>query len=315
MTKNRNFRYVFGPVPSRRLGRSLGVDLVPFKTCSYDCVYCQLGRTTSKTVTLSEYVPVADVLSELDSRLSTGIQPDYITLSGSGEPTLNSAIGRLIEGIKRRTRIPVAVLTNGSLLWREEVRNALLSADLVIPSIDAGDDRLFQYVNRPHASLGFEQVVTGIRRFRQDFRHRMWLEVFLLSGVTTVTADLENIRDIVEQISPDRVQLNTVDRPPSEAYAYRVSHSVMKSCARILGERAEIISRNRTWKDTKAPAHRAEIIELLKRRPCTAEDIAHGIGDHRAEVVKWLETMLREGEMSCRRINNQDFYSVEAHCR
>ncbi len=150
-----DFKYLYGPVPSRRLGRSLGIDLVPFKTCTYDCIYCQLGRTTNKTMERRPYVPVKDILSELKIKLAIGGSPDYISIAGSGEPTLHSDIGELIGKIKEITKIPVAVLTNGSLLYLPEVRAALMQADLVIPSLDAGDEELFHYVNRPHADYFF----------------------------------------------------------------------------------------------------------------------------------------------------------------
>jgi len=146
-------QYIYGPVPSRRLGRSLGVDLVPFKTCTFDCVYCQLGRTTNRTMERKEWVPLEPVLTQLEAKLD--LKPDYITLAGSGEPTLYSKMSELIIRIKELTDVPVAVLTNGSLLWIPEVRDALLSADLVVPSLDAGSSELFRYVNRPHTNIEF----------------------------------------------------------------------------------------------------------------------------------------------------------------
>ena len=171
---------IFGPVPSRRLGRSLGVDLVPFKTCTYNCIYCQLGRTTNRTLERHEWVPLDDVLGELETKLAT--QPDYITLSGSGEPTLYSRTGELIERIKSLTDVPVAVLTNGSLLWDADIRSQLMDADLVIPSLDAGDGAMFQAVNRPHEDISFEEMLSGLIEFCRQFRGQYWLEVMFLAG-------------------------------------------------------------------------------------------------------------------------------------
>ncbi|HBO43222.1 MAG TPA: radical SAM protein, partial [Planctomycetaceae bacterium] len=165
--------FVFGPVPSRRLGRSLGVDLVPFKTCSYDCIYCQLGPTNCRTVERREWVPLNDVLRELKSKLNP--PPDYITLSGSGEPTLYSRLDELINRIKDMSDVPVAVLTNGSLLWRDDVRRQLAAADLVMPSLDAGNPATFELVNRPHEAIAFEQMLSGLIAFRQSYRGRFWL--------------------------------------------------------------------------------------------------------------------------------------------
>ena len=171
---------VFGPVPSRRLGRSLGVDLVPFKTCTYDCSYCQLGRTTRLTVERKEWVPMDAILDELKRKLTC--RPDYITLTGSGEPTLHSCLGQLIEHIQAMTRIPIAVLTNGSLLWQHEVRKELALADVVLPSMDAGGAFTFTCINRPQASLSFETLVEGLVEFRRAFSGHYWLEVFLWGG-------------------------------------------------------------------------------------------------------------------------------------
>ncbi|MCK4625431.1 MAG: radical SAM protein, partial [Phycisphaerae bacterium] len=170
--------YIFGPVPSRRLGRSLGVDLVPFKTCSYDCIYCQLGRTTNKTIQRKEWVPLDDVVAELKTNLSS--QPDYITLSGSGEPTLYSRTGELIDRIKAVTDVPVAVLTNGSLLWNQEVCAQLMNADLIVPSLDAGDEMMFRAVNRPHEDISFEKMLKGLIEFRREYQGQYWLEVMFL---------------------------------------------------------------------------------------------------------------------------------------
>ena len=192
-------QYIYGPVPSRRLGRSLGVDLVPYKTCTYDCIYCQLGRTTNKTTERREWVPTNEVLAQLKDRLSS--RPDYITLSGSGEPTLHADMGRLIHEIKSVTDIPVAVITNGSLLWLSEVQAALLEADLVVPSLDAGSEDLFKYVNRPHPQIRFDQMLSGLRGFRRLFHDQYWLEVFLLSGVTTVEARIKALRDCIVDIA------------------------------------------------------------------------------------------------------------------
>ena len=204
-------RYVFGPVPSRRLGRSLGVDLTPFKTCSYDCIYCQLGRTTRRRST-KEWIPLDRIVAQLPERLTS--QPDYITLSGSGEPTLYSRVGELIARIKTLTDVPVAVLTNGSLLWQEALRGQLFQADLVVPSLDAGSEAMFQAVNRPHEQISFGQMVDGLVAFRQEFKGAYWLEVMVVGGYTATVEEIGKLAVCVDRIRPDRVQLNTVTRPP-----------------------------------------------------------------------------------------------------
>jgi len=288
--------YVFGPVPSRRLGRSLGVDLIPFKTCSYDCIYCQLGRTTCQTIERKEWVPLNDVLRQLQKKLST--KPDYITLSGSGEPTLYSRIGELITEIKSMTEVPVAVLTNGSLFCDPDVRLSLMKADLVVPSLDAGDEKLFRYVNRPHDSISFDQLVEGLLRFRYEYSGQYWLEVFLL-GATSPLNKIEKIVEITSRINPDRVQLNTVTRPPAEEFATTIPDELMQHFAEIFGDNAEVIADSRgTHQQKQFAALRRDVLDLLRRRPCSVDDIAQGLGMHRNEVVKYVTELVEEGNLN-----------------
>ena len=291
-------RHVYGPVPSRRLGRSLGIDLVPFKTCTYDCIYCQLGRTTCKTSRMKAYVPVAAVLDELARSLESGPPPDYIGLAGSGEPTLHSGIGEVIDGIRRLTPIPVAVLTNGSMLWSPEVRAALAQADLILPSLDAGNPQTFQRVNRPHPDIPFERLVNGLLAFAEGSRARIWLEVFVLRGVTDRPAEIAQIAAIVARIRPARVQLNTVCRPPAEPWALAVP---VETLSRFQGAFPGVcdIAAARPWFDPvchPAGTHpESRILALLGRRPCTVEGIASGLALHPSEVIKCLDGLHRCG--------------------
>jgi wyosine [tRNA(Phe)-imidazoG37] synthetase (radical SAM superfamily) len=287
-------KYVFGPVPSRRLGRSLGVDLVPFKTCTYDCIYCQLGRTTCKTIERKERVPLGAVLEELDRRL--GSRPDYITLSGSGEPTLFSRLDELIAAIKSRTQIPLAVLTNGSLLWMDEVQRELLDADMVIPSLDAGGAEVYRLVNRPHEVISFERMLGGLISFRRRFHGKFWLEVFLIGAYTTSSDELAGIRRCVELIKPDRVQLNTATRPPAESYAVPVSEDRLRAIANTFAPPAEVIGEYQEGGHVSdLTVGRQEILALVERRPCSVQDIAEGLGMPSPEVAKHLESLLADG--------------------
>jgi len=291
--------YIYGPVPSRRLGRSLGIDLVPFKTCSYDCIYCQLGRTTKKTVDRREYVPIGRVLEELERKLSASDAPDYITLAGSGEPTLNSGIGKLIREIKRRTPIPVAVLTNGSLLWRKEVREELQAADLVLPSLDAGDEKLFRYVNRPHEEISFERMVDGLAVFTAAFPGEVWLEVFLLAGVTGLPSEAGKIAAAARRIAPARVQLNTVARPPAEEFACAVSRKRLDSLKGIFRGTVDIVSESEEDVSLVLPCpdlRDEEVLALLGRRPCTCRDVASGLGVPAPAAIKRLDALVASGK-------------------
>lgn len=290
-------RYVYGPVPSRRLGRSLGVDLVPFKVCTYDCIYCQLGRTTNRTLVRAEYVPVEDVLAELDRNLERGDVPDYITLAGSGEPTLHSGIGRVIERIRERTKVPVAVLTNGSLLWMKEVQDDLMTADLVLPSLDAGDERLFRTVNRPHEGISFECMVDGMAEFTRRFPKEVWLEILLLAGMTGMPSEVKKIAALASLIGPARIQLNTAVRPPVEDFALSVPPDEMQVLKGFFPEPVDIICDHAESRRVAPlpPVRDEDILALLRRRPCTAEDIAAGLGIHVAEALKRLDGLTAAG--------------------
>lgn len=305
-------RFVYGPVPSRRLGRSLGVDLVPFKTCSYDCVYCQLGRTTNQTTDLQEYVSVAVALEELAERLHAGPRPDFIGLAGSGEPTLHARIGEIIGGIKALSNIPVAVLTNGSLLWKPEVRAGIAEADVVMPSLDAGSQAVFERVNRPHPDISFERMVDGLMAFSHGFRGKLCLEVFVLADVTDTPDQVGRIAALAERMRPDRVQLNTVSRPPCEACALAVSPANLeKLCERFVGH-CEVIAEHLAAPMTRAHARDdvdGQIEALLRRRACTVEGIAVGLGLAPNEVLKHLEVLLTTGAVRSERRGNVIFYA------
>lgn len=287
-------KHVFGPVPSRRLGRSLGIDLVPWKTCSYDCIYCQLGRTTSKIVERQEWVKWDPLLDELNQSLDA--RPDYITFSGSGEPTLHAGLGELIDRVKSVTTIPVAVLTNGSLLWRADVRRDLLRADLVIPSLDAGDESLFRQINRPHDTISHQQMLEGLIAFRQEFNGQYWLEVFLLAGLTSTTAEAEKIAACTRRIRPDRVQLNTVARPPTESYAECVPHEQLIRLAGLFETHAEVITEyTLPPQNGQMSCSDHQILGMLCRRPCTIDDIMAAQNLHRSEALKELDVLTRRG--------------------
>jgi len=306
---NKNREYIFGPVPSRRLGRSLGIDLVPFKTCTYDCIYCQLGRTTNKTMQRKEWVPINIVIDQLKAKLSS--KPDYITLSGSGEPTLYSRLEELIFKIKEITDIPIVVLTNGSLLWLPEVKNALNLVDMVVPSLDAGSSQIFQYVNRPHSDITFSKMLDGLVKFRDEYNGKYWLEVFLLAGVTTPEMEINRLKTCISSIHPDKVQVNTVTRPPAEGFAEPVPLKQLQAITEKLYDKAEVIADySEVHKQHDFAARREDVLTLLQRRPCSVEDIAAGLGLHRNEVVKYVEELSSEGKIEAKPQNQQLYYKA-----
>jgi wyosine [tRNA(Phe)-imidazoG37] synthetase (radical SAM superfamily) len=309
MSEAKSERYIFGPVPSRRLGKSLGIDVVPFKTCTFDCIYCQLGRTTNKTAERKEWVPFEEVLKELRNKLA--LEPDYITIGGSGEPTLYSRIGDMIDEIHGMTEIPVAVITNGSLLWDSLVRNDLSKADVVMPSLDVGTEGLLQAVNRPHPSIHFDWLVEGLIAFRREFRGLYWLEVLLLSGYTAYESEVRKIAKAVAKIKPDEVHLNTCVRPAVEEYAHMVNREKLVELADLFSPPAEVIVEPEQGPTRKlSSADSQAVLQLLKRRPCTTQDIAAGLGMHPAEVAKDIEILIRDGLVDARKGDRETVHYV-----
>jgi len=312
MMNDQKMRHVFGPVPSRRLGRSLGIDLVPYKICSFDCIYCQLGRTTTKTLERKEYIPLEEIIADLDRRLAENCEFDYITLSGSGEPTLYSKTGELIEAIKKRSSKPVAVLTNGSLLWNSEVRDAILNADVALPSLDAGNQISFDAINRPCEGLAFEQIVDGLEKFTRIFKGKTWLEVFLLGGLFDPHIQAEEIAKLVRRISPAVTQLNTVARPPCESYAKPVSRRIMEHLSTFFPKPVEIIADFvSSSKKQISVANKEDILNLLRRRPCTCKDISDSLCVHYIETLKILEQLVRENIITVQEEDGKIFYKPE----
>lgn len=309
-------KYIFGPVPSRRLGISLGVDLVPYKTCTFNCIYCQLGKTTNQTLKRKEYIKTREVLKELaqffkspNFELRT---PNYITLTGSGEPTLNSKISKIISEIKKMTSIPVAVLTNGSLLYKKEVRDNLKKADLVIPSLDAASAKIFKRVNRPVESLGIERIVKGLMAFRKEYGGKIWLEIMLVKGVNDGKKEIENLKETITKIKPDRVQLNTVARPPCESFAKALNKGELERIKNLLGPPTEvIIDFERRALPEKMKDLKKGIMTMLKRRPATVKDLVDGLGVHRDEVLKYLAFLEKEKKIKSLSHKGKRYYQAK----
>ncbi len=290
-----NMKHLFGPVPSRRLGLSLGVDLLPFKTCTLDCVYCQLGRTTCLTLDREQRVSPEEVLAEIGSRSEDEF--DYLTLAGSGEPLLHRGLDEIIRGAKDLIDRPVVVLTNGTLFFREEVRKEVMEADLIIPSLDAATTATFERVNRPHPDLSIDEIVEGLVRLREEFSGEIWLEVMLVKDENDFEAG--QIAEAAERIGPDRVQLNTVVRPPAEP-VQPLSPEEMERMLDIFSD-AEVIAE---WKRDLSKKTEVLIIDLLARRPCTLSELESLAGLHRNEILKYLEVL--EGEEKISRLRHGD---------
>ncbi len=291
------YKHIFGPVPSRRLGISLGIDLVPAKTCMYNCVYCECGKTTNLTCERREYVPTAEVIAELEEYLRPDPEIDYVTLSGSGEPTLHTGIGEIIAFLKERfPRYRVAVLTSGALLSEPTVRDDLMKADLVLPSLDAASETCFRRVNRPVLGIAIEDVVRGLIAFSREFHGDVWLEVFVVPGKNDAPEELERLKDAIGAIDPERVQLNTLDRPGAELWVRPATRASLEAIASFLGgDRVEVVAPSSACEPM--PGLRDDVADLIMetilRRPCTARDLSRIAGLRRSEVGKYL-TVLRE---------------------
>jgi wyosine [tRNA(Phe)-imidazoG37] synthetase (radical SAM superfamily) len=309
---------IFGPVPSRRLGFSLGVDLVPFKTCTLDCVYCQLGSVGRTTLRREEYAPVAEVLAELGEKLEEGGRIDWITISGSGEPTLHSGIGRLIPEIKKLTPIPVAVLTNGTLLGLGEVREALASANLVVPTLDAGTEEVFQKINRPHGGITLGGLTAGIASFTAGFPGRVWLEVMLLPGISDPPSELAAIAGRIKVIRPEKVQLNTAVRPGAEAGVGPLNSEELERARTLLSAAVgpipvEVVAGFAGKRGRAADRDLLVAVgDYLKRRPATVEDLAAVFGIHRHQVIKHLGHLRDAGKIREVFSNGKKFFAAAA---
>ncbi|MHC4113266.1 MAG: radical SAM protein [Planctomycetota bacterium] len=289
-------KYLYGPVTSRRLGLSLGVDIVPFKICTLDCVYCQLGSTTQKTTDRAEYVSPELVLAELRETLAQGLKADFITIGGSGEPTLNSRLGELIDGVKKITDIPVALLTNGTLFYRPDVRADCAKADVVLPSLDAGDKHAFDQINHPHEDIIIENLISGLCVFRNEFTGQIWLEVFFIEGINTDGSQIAKIKEAIEQIRPDKVQLNTAVRPTAETGIKRLNPEILQAIAKQLGQKCEVaadFSPGRCGKHIESKAE--SVLSMLKRRPCSLNDICSGLGINSDEALKYVNHFQQQG--------------------
>ncbi len=306
-------KYFYGPVPSRRLGLSLGVDLTPRKVCSFDCIYCQIGRTSNKTLRRKWYIDLPRFKRELSRILKSEPGIDYITISGSGEPTLHKGLDKIIKTIKKVTKnkYPVCVITNSSLLYRESVRKELLDADLIIPSLDAPDTAGFKKINRPVEGITLSNIIKGLVGLRREFKGKIWLEIMLINGVNDSPAQAREFKKIIEKISPGRVQLNLPVRP-SIMKAKPPAKNRIKKFREIIGKDTETVSpltasrQSSLNRETRKP-----VIRFLSRRPATIDDLSAGLGCNRNLLSKILAILLEQGVLKSTKHSNKLFYELK----
>ena len=300
--------YLFGPVASRRLGRSLGVDLVPFKTCSLNCIYCECGRTTVETLERKEYISFGKIIAELKRWLDEGGTADYITLAGSGEPTLNSRLGDIIREVKKMTDIPVCILTNGTLFFREDVRAEAALADLVIPSLDAPDEIIFEKINRPPKQLNFQKYINGLIEFSENYTGKLWLEIFIVPKINDDEKSVAQLAQIAEKIQLEKIQLNTAVRPTAEKNVLAEAEEKMREIAKMFSKPVEVVASFDKSTVINYSATKDKVFNLLSRRPCTIEDIAAGLGIKPADAKLFVSDLLRENAINKSELEGKIFY-------
>jgi len=293
-----SYRYLFGPVHSRRMGFSLGIDLVPRKTCSMNCVYCEVGPTDRRTLERREWVPIDEVFGELEEKLAEGHRIDVITITGSGEPLLHDHLGELIDRIRTITDLPVCILTNGTHLNDPAVRAEVARADIVAPSLDAVTPEVFGRINNPHPGLRVSDIIDGLRSLRREFKGQIWLEALIVKGFNDHDEEIDRLAEVIADIKPDRVHLNTVVRPPAFAGIEGVSAERLEEIQARLGTSAEICAAPQVDGEPAGEAAGgmdlyAIVEETTARRPVTRQDLADSLGRPREEIDAVVERLLR----------------------
>ncbi|MEJ5366255.1 MAG: radical SAM protein [Desulfosoma sp.] len=302
---------LFGPVPSRRLGRSLGIDVIPPKTCTLDCLYCESGPTTHLSLRREAFIPPDAVLAQLEAFLKP--RPgsvDALTFSSAGEPTLYEPLGDLIPAIKKRfPTVPLVVLTNGTLLWDPNVRRALLQADRVVPSLDAAHPDVFARLNRPHPRLSLDRILEGLQAFRAEYAGAYHLEILLVAGINDAAEHLRDLAALVRRIGPDRVELNTVVRPPAVAGICGLSAEAMAEAAAFFSSCPVDVLGAYEPRGGRTPQEALEerLIGLVRRRPCPEEEMADALGVSVEVVSRAVKNLVSRGRLRLQEFHGRHF--------
>jgi len=306
--------YCFGPVRSRRLGLSLGVDVLPRKSCNLNCIYCELGPTLKYTTEILEYIPLEDIWQELKATLSSSQKKfDYLTFTASGEPTLYSKLGELITRAKNLSPKPITILTNATTVMIPEVRETLSKANILLPSLDAATQETFIKINRPAPNIRIQEIINGLAKLRKKFKGQIWLEILLVKDINDTEKELIELKKAIEKIEPDKVQLNTVARPPADDSAKALSQNTLNEIAKFLGPSTEVIvNYSKALKQGSRPLIEAEILEVLKRRPSTIEDLVICLGIKRELIEKNIAKLLEKNIVRYCPHNNIPFLCIKS---
>ena len=307
-------KYVFGPVPSRRLGKSLGIDPIPLKTCNWNCIYCQLGRTTPFTTERGNYAPRQAIPDEVELALGN-LHPgetDWITFVGSGEPTLHIDLGWMIRQVKARSNLPVAVITNGSLLYLPEVREELAAADAILPTLDAGNALLYRRINRAAPPLTFEQLIEGLILFRRMYTGKLWIETMLLRGLNDDEKTLQEISLVMERIQPDRIHITLPIRPPAEAGVCPADESGLQRAGKFLGKVAQVSIPTAAEAQAVRLGELVEIIpSIVTRHPMRESELVVLLNRWTPDEVRAaIQALADQNCISTKQLNDQVYWCV-----
>ncbi|MBP7791769.1 MAG: radical SAM protein [Candidatus Goldbacteria bacterium] len=301
--------YIFGPVPSRRLGLSLGIDLLNFKSCDFNCIYCELGRTFRYVDKRQIFVKTSDVMTEFKEFLSTGTKTDYVTFSGSGEPTLALNLGEAIGEVKKITNTPVALITNSSLFYDDNVIKDTAKADVVLPSMDAADEETFIKINRPHGFFTFKKFLDGFMRFCKEYKGKIWVEVMLVKGINDDKNHIMKLKSIFDKIPEiEKIQLNTVVRLRAEEYAEPLESEKMEEIKKLIGERAEIIGTFKGGKIKTINNLKDAITSIVRLRPVSLDDLKSVLNCSERDIVEILEQLEKENVVKKENLYGRVFY-------
>lgn len=307
-------KYVYGPVPSRRLGQSLGIDPIPSKTCDYQCIYCQLGKTTILTNERKDFYPKEEILKELEDRIYQNEgKYDYVTFVGSGEPTLCKSLGKLILKARDLSKKPICVITNGSLLYKDDVKNDLIFSDVVLPTLDAGDEKLFIKINRPHPTIRYENIIQGYIDFRNEFDGKFWIEIMVIKGINDSKEELLKIKEKLDLIQPDRIDVNVPIRPPTESWVKIPDQAVIPILNDVFGDYNNINFPEQGEFSVFGSNFEVELITLLERHPMRLEQILETFSSKNfdeQDLLHKLNTLMSQNKIKKVNYNNQTFWKL-----
>jgi len=308
-------KYIYGPVPSRRLGNSLGIDPIPSKTCNYQCIYCQLGKTTNFTNIRKNFFPKNLIIAELERAIELYENSiDYITFVGSGEPTLYKDLKDLILKAKELSNKPICVITNGSLLDQKEIQEALLFSDLVLPSLDAGDKKSFIRINRPHPSLKYKNIIQGFKSFKKIFKGQFWIEVMLIRGVNDSKEELLKIKEKIDLINPDRIDINVPIRPPVEKWVKIPDKNTLSILNEVFIDYSNINFPEEGKFRVYSLNFEDELISILERHPMRQDQIIETFSSptfNKNEIISQLKKLKFQKKIKDIYYINQIFWKLD----